>query len=120
VAVEDQRLAAHRAFRLVDADHVVPAFVRQDRRRVAGVVTDLVLVDRELVDAQAVALEFAAHQRLRALLGAQQRGLGDQLAQQRHGFVALEGNGRDDLGFGQRVQGGGVHGRYFQGGRSRP
>ena len=58
---------------------------------------------------QAVALKLTPHQRLRAGLVAQQRGLGHQLTQQRHRLVALGGHGVDDLGFAQRVEGGGVH-----------
>ena len=73
----------------------------------------LVLVDRELVHAQAVALELAPHQRLGRLLGAEQRGFGDQFAQQRDRFVTLGVDGADDLRLGQRVQGLGVHDRFL-------
>ncbi len=64
VAVENQRAAAHRAFRVVHADDVAPTFVRDDRRRVARVAPQFVFVDRELAHGQAQRLELPRHQGL--------------------------------------------------------
>ena len=52
-----------------------------------------------------------ATQRLRRLLLPQQRGFTHQRLQKGHGLVVLRGHGGQDLGFGDRAQGGGEIGR---------
>ena len=110
VAVEDQAAAAHRPGGLVDAHHVAPAGIRQDRWRVAGVVLDLGLVDLEFMHPQAQCRKFACHQHLGAGFVAQQRRLGHQVGQQGHRLGLQGGHGIQDLLLGERVQGLRVHG----------
>ena len=64
----------------MNANNVVPAFIRDDRWRIAGMVTNLLLINGKFVGTQAISLEFAAHQVLGRLFGPKQGWVRDKLA----------------------------------------
>ncbi|MNZ92307.1 hypothetical protein D3C78_1113280 [compost metagenome] len=102
MAVEDQRLAPLPGKRLVHADYVGTPVIGNDRRRVAGMLADLLLVDVEAIDPQAQALaEQPFHKGLGRSLLAQQRRTGHQLAEHVDRLAAQRGHTVENSCFGQ-------------------